>query len=427
VPDPSDADSPAPPPTVFLSYASEDREAARALRDALPGFGLEVWYDESELGGGEAWDQKIRRQIRDCDYFMPLVSVNTEARLEGYFRREWRLAVERTLDMADDHLFLLPIVIDDTDQAHARVPEKFLTVQWLKVPGGQPTRALEALCRRVAAGNAKEMQPARAASRRQLKKGKSPAPPMQAPEFPREEPGQRLRFGVEVFVWMCRSLWVLFNRLPRWVRLCAYGWLAISVLSIHSSKNVDSAKDKDSSTDKDSAGISPAKIEKLKAISQKYQGSMNKNDVINLGAQIAKEFTDDSDDADVSAAGSGPLLAIPFTAPKGDAAAEKLADTAFAMTYGMVSISHHGEVGLTKDPLSSRELGAALERGRASHSTYILYGAVDGADKASALDVKIAAVADGSVVWEKAYPAAGADPAKIAAEVDAKIPPLKNP
>ncbi|HVS77740.1 MAG TPA: toll/interleukin-1 receptor domain-containing protein, partial [Steroidobacteraceae bacterium] len=82
-----------PRPTVFLSYASEDRRAAQLLRDALPGFGLEVWYDESDLVGGDAWDQKIRRQIRECDYFMPVISAHTEARHEGYFRREWRLAV----------------------------------------------------------------------------------------------------------------------------------------------------------------------------------------------------------------------------------------------------------------------------------------------------------------------------------------------
>ena len=108
-------------PTVFLSYASADREAARVLKDALPTFGLEVWYDESDLGGGEIWDQKIRKQIRECDYFMPIISAQTEARHEGYFRREWRLAVERTLDMADDHAFLLPVVIDDTSQSGARV------------------------------------------------------------------------------------------------------------------------------------------------------------------------------------------------------------------------------------------------------------------------------------------------------------------
>jgi hypothetical protein len=41
-----------------------------------------------------------------------LVSANTEARSEGYFRREWNLAVSRMLDMADDKAFLLPVVID---------------------------------------------------------------------------------------------------------------------------------------------------------------------------------------------------------------------------------------------------------------------------------------------------------------------------
>jgi TolB-like protein len=139
---------------------------------------------------------------------------------------------------------------------------------------------------------------------------------------------------------------------------------------------------------------------------------------------VAKEFSDDSDDAQESGTHGAPLLAIPFTAPAGDTAAEKLAGTAFAMTYGMASISHHGEVGLTKDPLPSRELAAALERGKENHSNYILYGTVDAVGNSEVLAVKIATVADGSVVWENAYPAAGADPAKIAAEVEAKIPAL---
>src|SRR5271154_1440652 len=197
--DPAAADRAAP--TVFLSYASEDRAAARRIGDALPDYGLEIWYDESELGGGDAWDQKIRKQIRDCDYFVALISAQTEARDEGYFRREWRLAVERTLDMADDHTFLLPIVIDDTDQAGARVPEKFLTVQWLKVPGGRPTTALESLCRRVASSNIKDSPPTE--PRRRQPQPKPAALPPRPPEFPREEPGQRLRFWAEVFLWAC--------------------------------------------------------------------------------------------------------------------------------------------------------------------------------------------------------------------------------
>ncbi|MFZ1867296.1 MAG: toll/interleukin-1 receptor domain-containing protein, partial [Steroidobacteraceae bacterium] len=146
------AASGAPRPTVFLSYASEDRRAAQLIRDSLPAYGMEVWYDESDLAGGDAWDQKIRRQIRECDYFMPVISAHTEARHEGYFRREWRLAVERTLDMVDDHVFLLPVVIDNTAEAGARVPDKFREVQWLRLPDGQSTAALEALCRRLVSG-----------------------------------------------------------------------------------------------------------------------------------------------------------------------------------------------------------------------------------------------------------------------------------
>lgn len=404
------ADSQAPRPSVFLSYASEDRQAARLLRDALPDYGLDVWYDESDIGGGEAWDQKIRRQIRECDYFMPLVSAQTEARHEGYFRREWRLAVERTLDMADDHPFLLPIAIDDTDQSVARVPEKFLAVQWLKVPGGQPTRALESLCRRIASGDVKDPQPAR-----KLPGGprsaKSAAPPLTNPQFPHEEPGQRIRFWVEVAAWASRSAWVRFRRLPRWIRVVAYLWVAIAVISRC-----------DSSRHPDSAELTPAKVEKLKTISQKYQGSLNKKDIATLGTEIAKEF---SDEPAKTATDRSPLLAIAFTAPPGDAAAGKLADASFAMTYGMVAISHRGQVSLTKEPLPSRDLSAALERARANHSTYVLFGTVDEVDRARVLAVKIAKVSDGSVVWSKSYAAAGADPAKIAAEIDANMPPLE--
>ncbi len=416
MPELDDADSPIARRSVFLSYASEDRQAARLLRDALPDYGLDVWYDESDIGGGEAWDQKIRRQIRECDYFMPLVSAQTEARREGYFRREWRLAVERTLDMADDHLFLLPITIDDTDQATARVPEKFLTVQWLKVPGGQPTRALESLCRRIAAGETEDPQPARKSSGGRSKT--KPAAPLTMPEFPRAEAGQRLRFWVQVMAWASRSAWVLFKRLPRWMRWVATVWVAIAVV-----------KGCETLAPRDSGKITPAKIEKLNAISQDYQGGVNKNDIAKLGKAIAREFADDSDNSDNpdnsdETRDSSPLLAVAFTATAGDEAAGKLADSAFAMTYGMVAIAHHGQVSLTREPLPSRELGAALERARANHSKYVLSGTVDGADHAQVLTVKIAKVADGSVVWSKSYPAAGADPAKIAAEVNANIPPL---
>jgi hypothetical protein len=78
---------------VFLSYAAQDAAAAQRLCATLRAAGIEVWFDQSELSGGDAWDQKIRREIRDCALFIPIISANTQARLEGYFRREWKLAV----------------------------------------------------------------------------------------------------------------------------------------------------------------------------------------------------------------------------------------------------------------------------------------------------------------------------------------------
>jgi TolB-like protein len=121
---------------VFLSYASEDAEAAERIATALRAAGVEVWFDKSELRGGDAWDRKIRDQIRRCALFIPIISAHSQARLEGYFRREWKFAVERKRDIADELVFLLPVVIDETPERGASVPEGFHDVQWTRLPGG---------------------------------------------------------------------------------------------------------------------------------------------------------------------------------------------------------------------------------------------------------------------------------------------------
>ena len=41
---------------VFLSYTSQDAEAASRICDALRAARVEVWFDQSELGGGDSWD-----------------------------------------------------------------------------------------------------------------------------------------------------------------------------------------------------------------------------------------------------------------------------------------------------------------------------------------------------------------------------------
>ncbi len=147
------------PKAVFLSYASQDAEAARRICDALRAVGLDVWFDQSALRGGDAWDASIRRQIKECALFVPVISANTQAREEGYFRREWNLAVNRTLDMADDKAFLLPVVIDATIDVNARVPEKFRDVQWTHLPAGEAAAVFVERVHRLLSGGAAPSAP----------------------------------------------------------------------------------------------------------------------------------------------------------------------------------------------------------------------------------------------------------------------------
>ncbi|HVU16009.1 MAG TPA: TIR domain-containing protein [Candidatus Didemnitutus sp.] len=124
---------------VFLSYAREDSPAVQRIADGLRAVGVEVWFDQAELRGGDAWDHKIRSQIRDCTLFLPVISATTQGRGEGYFRREWKLGSERTHDMAAGVPFIMPVVIDATREDEAAVPEEFMRVQWSRLPGGAPT------------------------------------------------------------------------------------------------------------------------------------------------------------------------------------------------------------------------------------------------------------------------------------------------
>jgi hypothetical protein len=52
-----------PAKAVFLSHASQDAEAAARICYARAGR-IEVWFGQSELRGGDAWDREIRKQIR---------------------------------------------------------------------------------------------------------------------------------------------------------------------------------------------------------------------------------------------------------------------------------------------------------------------------------------------------------------------------
>jgi hypothetical protein len=458
---PPDTIAPTPKPTLFLSYASEDREAARRLRDTLAAAGLDVWYDENELGGGDAWDAKIRRQIRECDYFMPVISANTERRKEGYFRREWRLAVERTLDMADDVMFLLPVCIDGTTENNARVPEKFFTVQWLRANGGAATPALENLARRLATGEHLAPLPPRGRTEPPISRSTTPTgastppPPADAPHassradsshdgpppmppFPRSEGenlGQLLKFFAEVLWWIITAAVLLFRRAPKWVRALVILWLVFSLFSMCTRSNSSRPAEKTASEK-----IAAEKTEKkakssftaadLAAAQKALKESGLPAGLAELGNEVAKRLAAEIRNSD---AADKQIVAVPFASGVTDAADAKFLADVFTPLWGRLAIERPGDTALIATPLPAPSNEALAALGKKLDATFVL-GArlvrtsapiaptttepapiVPATD--AALEIVLLHGEDGHIAWSQSFPVKDADPTALATQI----------
>jgi hypothetical protein len=143
-----------PDNAVFISYAREDLPAVQKLKSALDAAGIRTWFDMDRLEGGDDYDRKIQRNIARCSYFIPVVSATTERRLEGYFRREWNYAIDRTRNMAEGAIFILPVGIDDIDASAAHIPDKFRSLHVTAMKGGEPTPAFVARLQELLAAHA---------------------------------------------------------------------------------------------------------------------------------------------------------------------------------------------------------------------------------------------------------------------------------
>lgn len=133
---------------VFLSYASEDRGMAQALKEQLEAAHLDVWFDRDDLAGGDRFDASIRSQIQHCSVFVPLLSQRVRTPEPRFFRREWNYAVEVARTVPRTRVFLLPVALDDIPPTATELPEEFLDVHWERLEGGRASdRLIDALRR----------------------------------------------------------------------------------------------------------------------------------------------------------------------------------------------------------------------------------------------------------------------------------------
>lgn len=149
---------PAPPSAmprgaVFLSYSRSDAPAVKTLYAELTRAGIPAWYDAA-LQAGDEFDTRLDYNIKNCSLFLPLISTGSLGREQGYFRREWKKAVER-----DERYFgtskggIVPIVIDEDNsimrspESREGMPQRFREVQMYHCPLGRPTPDLIASLR----------------------------------------------------------------------------------------------------------------------------------------------------------------------------------------------------------------------------------------------------------------------------------------
>jgi hypothetical protein len=124
---------------IFISYAREDLSAVEVLKAGLEAAGLHVWFDNERLKPGDNFNPQIEQYIsRWCGCFVAIVSRNTELRHEGYFRREWNLAVDRDKGIHFARKFIVPVVVDDTAEPTA-VPPRFAQLNYTWLRGGKVT------------------------------------------------------------------------------------------------------------------------------------------------------------------------------------------------------------------------------------------------------------------------------------------------
>ena len=129
--------SAAKPPAVFVSYASQDREAVERLQASLSGAGLDVWFDKGRLESGDSWWPVREQNIATYDFFVAVISANTNKREEGIFIREWNRALDRLRDMDKATARLIhPVIIDDTAEV-AVTFSGFREFHYARAAGGQ--------------------------------------------------------------------------------------------------------------------------------------------------------------------------------------------------------------------------------------------------------------------------------------------------
>jgi hypothetical protein len=108
--------------TAFISYASEDSDAAARLCQDLKKAGLTPWLDKESLIAGQNWKISIKKAIENSRYFIPIFSSNSVEK-RGFVQREFKYALDIIDEFPESQIFVIPVRLDDCDIPYEKLKD----------------------------------------------------------------------------------------------------------------------------------------------------------------------------------------------------------------------------------------------------------------------------------------------------------------
>lgn len=113
---------------IFISYSRTDEFVIDKLRVSLKEQGLNVWYDRTNINGGEGWQERISHGIRTSRLFVPILSKSIEREIyeEHEYRTEWRIATA-VYNKRGGQTFIYPLAEKGFDfyKRETKIPSEF--------------------------------------------------------------------------------------------------------------------------------------------------------------------------------------------------------------------------------------------------------------------------------------------------------------
>lgn len=117
---------------IFISFAPEDAAVAKRVAEALRESGIEARVEDSP-------GVDLKAEIQASALFLPIMSRNAALHTKGNFLNEWEIAAKHMESLPRGVPFLLPIIVDETEEYGMEAPAAFGGVHWIRQPDGETT------------------------------------------------------------------------------------------------------------------------------------------------------------------------------------------------------------------------------------------------------------------------------------------------